>query len=172
MTGARDPDHSDLQAQFSVAYVEAVAAAAGFFVQVSDRGLDKDGIDATVMRRGLMGTARSPRLDLQIKSEGSAELAHDPFPHVLKIKGYNDLRATGYQVPRLLVVVLVPEDVSDWVVHGENELVLRRCGYWLNLVGDPEVQATRRTVHLPRAQVFDVAGLTALMHRVAEGQSP
>ncbi|HEX4420734.1 MAG TPA: DUF4365 domain-containing protein, partial [Kofleriaceae bacterium] len=119
MIEVRAPDHADLQAQFSVAYVEAVAAAAGFFVQIADRGMDKDGVDATVMRRGPMGVTQSPRLDLQIKSQGCGELTEDPFPHVLKIKGYDDLRATSYQVPRILVIVLVPQAISEWVVHSE-----------------------------------------------------
>ena len=46
---------ADLQAQFSVAYVQAVASVAGFYVQVADRGFDHDGIDLTVLRRGELG---------------------------------------------------------------------------------------------------------------------
>jgi hypothetical protein len=38
-------DQVDLQSQFSIAYVQAVASVAGFFVQHADRGFDKDGID-------------------------------------------------------------------------------------------------------------------------------
>jgi len=33
------------------------------------------------------------------------------------------------QVPRILVVVVVPGDVASWVRATEEELVLRHCGY-------------------------------------------
>ena len=127
-------ERADLQAQFSIAYVQAVASVAGFFVQHADRGFDKDGIDVTVLRRGALGLITSTRLDLQIKSY-SGEAQGDPWPYDLDVKAYSELIAATYQVPRLLVVVRVPADVGDWISHGEEQLVLRRCGYWLSLRG-------------------------------------
>jgi hypothetical protein len=48
-------DKADLQAQFSLAYAQAVASVAGFFVQYGGRGFDKDGIDMTVLNAGASG---------------------------------------------------------------------------------------------------------------------
>jgi len=71
-------------------------------------------------------------------------------------------------VPRLLVVVHVPESEAEWLRQTEGELALRRCGYWATLFGQPETTNTSRvTVRMPRVNVFDVAGLRALMGRAA-----
>jgi hypothetical protein len=72
-----------------------------------------------------------------------------------------------------LVVVVVPSDFSDWTLHSETELALRRCGYWVSLRGEPGLQDQQyRTVHLPRNQRFDVVGLDALFNRLAAGTMP
>ena len=101
--------------------------------------------------------------------------ATDPFPHDLDVTAYNRLRvdAGQYQVPRVLVIVLVPDNVSDWLLHSEDQLVLRRCGYWLSLrsaVAMPNT--TKIRVKIPRTNQLDVAGLTHLMTRVAAGDPP
>lgn len=113
MTG----DGADLQAQFSIAYVQAVASVAGFFVQHADRGFDKDGIDLSVLRRGALGLTTSTRLDLQVKSY-SGDAQGDPWPYDLEVRSYSGLIRTDYQVPRILVVVRVPADAAEWISHG------------------------------------------------------
>jgi hypothetical protein len=166
-------DLANLQSQFSLAYVQAVASAAGFFVQEASRGFDMDGVDLTLMRRGALGVMQSPRLDLQVKSHQGAVFA-DSFPYDLDVTAYARLRVGSvYQVPRVLVVVLVPERVSDWLLHSEDQLVLRRCGYWLSLHGAAETRNTTKIrVQVPRTNQLDVAGLTDLMARVAAGSAP
>lgn len=140
-------DLANLQSQFSLAYVQAVAAAAGYFVQEASRGFDIDGVDFTVMRRGALGVMQSPRLDLQVKSHQGV-VAADSFPYDLDVTAYDRLRvdASQYQVPRVLIVVLVPDKVSDWLLHSEDQLVLRRCGYWLSLHGAVATRNTTRSV--------------------------
>lgn len=165
-------DRADLQSQFSLAYVQAVASVTGFFVQTGDRGFDKDGIDMTVLQRGTQGLMTSTRLDLQIKS-CTGEVSGDPWPYDLDVKSYRDLIPTDYQVPRVLVVVRMPGDVADWLSHSEDQLVLRRCGYWLSLRGAaPTSNTSMARVHLSRGKLFDAAGLRSLMSRVAEGAAP
>jgi len=164
-------DKADLQSQFSIAYVQAVASVAGFFVQITGRGFDKDGIDMTVLERGIRWATTSTRLDLQVKSyTGEAQGA--PWPYDLDVKTYRDLIPTNYQVPRVLVVVRVPSEVQDWMTHNEDQLVLRRCGYWLSLRGAaPTANTSTARVQISRANLLDAAGLTALMKEVAEGAS-
>ena len=165
-------DQADLQAQFSVAYVQAVASVAGFYVQGADRGFDKDGIDLTVLQRGALGLTTSTRLDLQIKSY-SGDAQGDPWPFDLPVKSYTGLIATEYQVPRILVVVRVPAEVGDWLAHGEEQLVLRRCGYWRSLRGAPPTEnASTVRVQIPRANLFDPPALSSLMRQVSEGAPP
>ncbi len=162
----------DPQAEFALAYVRAVSVAAGYFVQESTRTFDNDGVDLTILRRGQQGQTLSPRLDLQVKSLGGS-VERDPFHYDLEMKTYDELRATNLQVPRILLLVVVPLDREAWVSHSENELALRRCGYWLSLRGGPEVPNTsKRRVHIQRTNVFDIRNVQELMQRVAEGGAP
>jgi Domain of unknown function (DUF4365) len=95
------------------------------------------------------------------------KLDHLAYP--LSRKNYDDLRIETL-TPRLLFVVLIPDDEADWLSHSENELALRYCGYWRSLRGMPQVDNEQSvTVHLPRAQQFTVDQLKELMARAALG---
>lgn len=163
---------ADLMSEFSVAYVRAVAHAAGFFTQEPNRSLDADGVDLLVFRRGGGGAVRSPRLELQIKAT-AAPVGTDPFPFDLRAKNHVELCATNLQVPRVLVVVVMPKEPKDWVQMDEAGLLLRRCGYWCSLRGQlPTTNLSEQRVFLSRGQLLDVAGLQELMERVSQGGMP
>ena len=73
--------------------------------------------------------------------------------------------------PLLLVVVLVPPKVEDWLQQSESELCLKRCAYWVSLRGQPESNnQSTVTVYLPRQNIFSVDTLKTLMRRIASGE--
>ena len=73
--------------------------------------------------------------------------------------------------PLLLVVVLVPPNVEDWLQQTETELCLKRCAYWVSLRGQPQsTNQTTVTVNLPRQNIFSVEALKTLMQRIASGE--
>ena len=90
------------------------------------------------------------------------------FSFQLKSENYESLRVDS-QTPRLLVVLYMPRVEGEWITITTDELVLRRCAYWLNLHGSPEVTARRPTVYIPKSQVFDVPGLRRLMEQSRNG---
>ncbi|HEY8751173.1 MAG TPA: DUF4365 domain-containing protein [Tepidisphaeraceae bacterium] len=157
--------------QFSHAYVKAVAAVAGFaWYQPS---VDDDSIDLGLAQRGGRGTIRSPRLEMQLKCHAMPTPVEDDFSFWLKRKNYDDLQDERVEVRRILVVVLVPDNLSDYLDHSEQELSLRRCGYWLSLRGmPPSDNQTGQTVRIPRAQVFSVQSLQGIMQRIGQGALP
>jgi hypothetical protein len=74
--------------------------------------------------------------------------------------------------PRLLVVLLLPEDAIEWLRHSEEGLVARRCAYWVSLRGAPESDNTdRQTVFIPKTQVFSPQSLTELMTRFSRRET-
>lgn len=161
----------DQKEQFSFAYVRAVAAAAQ--VSVSEPTVDDDSIDLILQQRTGGGRVRSPRVEAQVKCTAAKPVqpAHIAYP--LKLKNYDELRPTNVLVPRILIVVLVPDDVADWLNHSEPELAMRRCGYWMSLRGEPATtNSTNVTVHVPRAHQFTVAGLQNMMQRISNQQNP
>lgn len=158
------------QEQFSRAYVHAVATVAGFATYRPD--VDDDSVDLGIAARGGTTTLRSPRLEAQLKCTSTGVRHDDELRFPLRLKNYDDLRRTCH-VPRILVVVLVPEDVSDWLAQTEEQMVLRRCGYFRSLAGEPAVDNTTSvTVRLPRANLFAPAALCAMMARVGERLEP
>jgi Domain of unknown function (DUF4365) len=164
-------DLSTQKEQFSNAYFRAVVAAAGYGIYKPEP--DEDSVDWGVAARGGGGMYHSPRLEVQLKAS-TAELS-DPrsLRHRLKMKNYNDLKVDKLWVPRILLVVRVPEDPVAWLRQDEAELALRHCGYWLSLRGQPDVpNEDNVTVQVPRTQIFSVSALQQLMQRIANGAVP
>jgi hypothetical protein len=161
-------DINQRKEQFSRAYVLAVAAASGYAWY--EPSVDDDSIDLGLAEKGGRGTVRSPRLELQLKCHSAETPSSGSFSYNLKIKNYEDLRDATVQVPRILVVVLVPEDVADWLTATENELVLRRCGYWVSLRGEPATTNQNTiAVSIRRDQGFHPESVRALMARICQG---
>ncbi|MFZ5443149.1 MAG: DUF4365 domain-containing protein [Myxococcota bacterium] len=162
-----------LQGDFGVAYVKAVVHAAGYFVDLAGRASDDAGVDLTIVSLSSTGKRQSPRLDVQVKTTIDP-LVGDPFPYDLEVKNYDELRDTGpHNLARILVVVSVPRSQTDWVAATESELVLRRCGYWASLRGQPATTNTATVrIHLARSACFHPANVRAIMTALSEGRSP
>lgn len=164
---------NDQKEHFSYAYARAVGAAAA--VGVATPEVDDDSIDLVLFQKSTGTVFRSPRLELQVKcSQESAVMitaTHVHYP--LKLKNYNELRADDVLVPRILLVVLVPDALGDWLKWTAQELAVRRAGYWLSLRGMPATaNTTNVTVQVPLANEFSVDQLSGIMQRIGNGQLP
>ena len=149
--------------RFSLAYIQAVAARAGY--EALETKPDIDSVDGLL--RSTVG--KRPQIDFQAKASSRDILQSSHVAYPLKMKNYEDLRAETV-IPRILIVVLLPDDEAEWMTHSEEELVMRRCGYWLSLRGAPTVQNTSQaTVKLPRLQLVNVTQLRQLMVRAENG---
>ena len=101
----------------------------------------------------------------------SPEEATFSFP--VTRKNYDELRPSHVAVPRILVVMLVPDKLEDWLNHTERELAIRRCTYWMSLREMPETtNETSVTVAIPRINLFLVDGLRSMMSRIDQGSFP
>ena len=92
---------------------------------------------------------------------------HWRFP--LPKRNYDLLREPTI-VPRVLVVLDLPEDEQRWLSASEQELVMRRCAYWVAIPGAPECANEHTvTVSIPTANRLDVPALKDLMDRARSG---
>lgn len=159
--------------EFSYAYISAVASVAGYSFQIASRPLDLVGVDVTITGLVSPGSRRRTRLDLQLKCTSKDLLDNEGIRYPLEIKNYNELRNTNLDDdPLLLVVVLVPEKVEDWLQQTETELCLKHCAYWVSLRGQASsTNQSNVTVYLPRQNVFSVDALKTLMQRIAAGEA-
>ncbi len=165
---SRQVDLNEQKQQFSLAYVRAVAATAGFAVARPET--DDDSVDLTILAK----LPKRPRIDLQVKctaARGWLERDHIPFD--LDPKNYGELREEDVAAPRVLVVVTVPSDCGSWLAPAEEETLLRYCGYWVSLRGLEErgnVSSVR--VRVPRANILSPGALSDMMARISAGGLP
>jgi hypothetical protein len=160
---------SQRQEEISKAYVHAVAAACGF--AVGHWSQDHGGVDTTISADRALGQGpySKPKVDLQLKATTQDVLRADHLVWSLDIAHYDKLRAVA-QTPHLLVVLVLPEAADDSISHTIDALIIRKCAYWVNMTGMPEVTGqASKTVHIPRAQVLSPEGLTQILTRVSEG---
>ncbi|EHQ36087.1 DUF4365 domain-containing protein [Methanoplanus limicola] len=157
--------------QFSRAYVRAVATVAGF--SLFEPSVDDDSIDLSIAERGGRGSIRSPRIDLQLKCTSQNLISGDGIRFSLPIKNYNDLRPENVQVPRILLVLVVPDEIERWIDQTEEKLSMYHCGYWESLRGLPDTSNEKNvTVNIPKSQQFTVEELSKIMERVGYGDLP
>ena len=150
---------------FSLAYIRAVAACAGY--QTIRPELDNDSVDGML----IADFGRRPRIDFQAKATSQQIVRGENIHFALPIKNYDDLRADT-RTSRILIVVLMPEEKRQWLTQTQEQLCLRHCGYWISLEGHQMVSNTTSvTVHIPLDNMFNVEQLVDLMTKVEKGQS-
>lgn len=156
--------------EFSYAYLYAVISAAGYSFQKSSKPTDVSGIDISITGTTSDDSLYEPQLDLQVKSTSLNLLTNDVIRYPLKLKNYNELRKERTVAPRILVIVLIPESLEEWIRQSETELCMRRCAYWMSLRGQPRTLNTESvTIYLPRQQLFTVETLKMLMQQIETG---
>jgi len=161
------------QEALSRSYVRAVAARAGVISGGTENDLGFDLLLRGVEIHDQQYWDGGPQLDIQLKSTTRAEVRETVVVHDLEVRAYDLLRQENVSRPRILVVLVLPEDESQWLSQSEDALILRRCAYWVSLRGakPTTAQATVRIL-IPRANVFSVESLQTLMDQAREESLP
>jgi hypothetical protein len=163
-------DINQQKEQFSITYIRAIAAVAGYSLYRPE--VDNDSVDLGIVSRGGTGKILSPRLELQLKCTARDISNENYIKYPLNLKNYNDLKINAL-VPRILVVVLVPEKIADWIKQTEDELCLRYCAYWVSLRGITDTENTTSvTIEIPRSNQFTPLSLQAIIERISFGDLP
>jgi len=159
-------DDATLKEQFSITYVRAIAYAAGAIVD--EPRVDRDSVDVIIRTRGQVGPRRSPSIDAQLKCHTGGPDSHGKLLFDLKVKNYRDLIPSNHLVPRILVVVCVPDDVAEHTQWTPEQLILRRCGYWTHLGGSPPT-TNKVSVRVKLQRQLSPEALVEILHQVAMG---
>jgi hypothetical protein len=158
------------QEQFSLAFVQMVAAAAG--CSIKTHATDYDGVDITIASSSSYEKFYCPQFELQLKCTTQHRyLAADYLAWPMKAKPFAKLTRQDRFIPAYLGVLLVPDNIDTWLDQDDQRLLTRSRLYYeraTNLGELPEGQDSR-TVHLPRSNLFDVAGLEAIMAAIGDG---
>lgn len=155
------------QEALSRACGQAIAGCCG--LSCSFRDFDY-GIDLTlheIRRRGRRYYESGFKLDVQAKSTTVESRTPTDVPYDLPMTNYDDLRDEGVGCPRILVLLVLPEQESDWTKQTEEHLQLCHGAYWLSLKGYPPAgNAKTVRIRLPRKQLFTMTALHEVMDRV------
>jgi hypothetical protein len=156
---------TDIQEQLSVVYLSALATSAGFVF--AQENLDRTGTDLIV--RG--GRCGFPQIDWQIKA---CKILPAPkngtISYPLKRRNY-DLLIERSGHPRLLMIYQMPEDKPSWLHCDEDQMVLKKCAYWVSLKGCPASDNdVSVTVQIPVNQVLTIQELARLMDEARQGK--
>lgn len=153
-------------------FVHALACAAGY--TTSRMNLDLDGVDWQIAHPGPRGTARSPKIEVQVKSTSAPLRKDDTIRHRLDVVHFNHLAGLGFQIPRFLVVVIVPADSEQYAFCSDESMRLSTAAYWLSLAnretlpteaGDPKSVM----VTVPMRHLLTVEALGHLLDGDGEG---
>jgi hypothetical protein len=109
-----------------------------------------------------------------LKSTTRAEEREAKVIHDLEVRAYNLLREPiVLGSSRILVLLVLPEDETQWTTQTVEELILRRCAYWMSLCGaEPTTAHTTVRIAIPRTNVFSSEALKALMNLLRQGGKP
>jgi hypothetical protein len=152
------------QELFGNAFITAVAGVAGCALQ--EPRPDHDSIDWTL---SCMLRSR-PRLDVQMKTTTTDAGNDEHISYAIKKKNYDDLIITDIYTPRILILVILPKYIDDWLNLTQDQLALRKCAYWVSLAGLPESTNTHSvTISIPRNNLFTPATVEQMMHTINEG---
>ena len=162
------------QEALSRAYVRAIAARAGVICVDATQDFGIDFYLRAVTAQAGHYSDIGPELDVQLKSTTRAEMSDTEVIYDLEVRAYNVLREHGIPGwPRILVLLVLPTDEAQWLTHTVDELILRRCAYWVSPRGSEPVTAHRTVrIALPRVNVFSAVALAELLDRVKQGESP
>jgi len=121
----------------------------------------------TICRKGRRYVESGFNLDIQAKSSTTPAVTNSQVLYDMEVKTYDDLRDPAVGCPRILVLLVLPQDEAAWTEQNEDHLLLRQCAYWMSLKGmDSTTNTETIRVRIPRGNVFSVAALTQLMDKV------
>jgi hypothetical protein len=160
---------SNQKEQFNVAYVGAMAAQAG--LNTGNMKVDNQSIDLDVDGACPSAVAnRFPKIRLQFKCTSQKVVKNGVIKFPLSRKNYDDLKNDRLIVPRYLIVLLVPDDPKDWLVHKDDHMTVHNTCYWTSIQPIPNIGKRKTvTIDIPMTQRLDTDTLRHLITLASEG---
>lgn len=160
------------QEEFSKYYIQSIAACAG--CNSSSLVKDTQSVDLTIIgepENFQNALLENPSIDVQLKCTYARQPRNTSIPFQLDAKNYNDLRKTNITQPRILIVLLVPQEPHLWIVYKRKNIILQKNAYWISLRGYPDLPQGQQSkvVHVPLSQRFTANGLKNMLRIISNG---
>ncbi|NEE03898.1 DUF4365 domain-containing protein [Phytoactinopolyspora halotolerans] len=167
--GTLDPN--ECRQQISIAYAHAVATAARCTLETIR--VDYETVDVQVRQKASHAVYDHTPLDIQLKCTSRDILRDGHISYPLEVKYYDELRSIKRYNPAILVVLLVPEGLGEWLIQDEEHLRLHKGAYWTSLRSEPATSnRSSVTIRIPKTQIFSVEQLLGILSRIGNGGVP
>lgn len=159
-------DPNQHQGLFGESFVRVLASAAGLIVARAE--LDVTGDDFTISHKGMLGSTRHPKVDVQVKSWSRRRAVWEGghWKYQMRARHFNELAGRNFALPRFLVLVIVPDDSADYAITRADTVELKHAAYWLSLQDHQQVHTapdTKVAVDVPGTNLLTVDSLRALL---------
>jgi len=167
----------NIEAELSYAYLHAIAGKAGMSCKSGDRHDDGYGVDAEVNFRGDTGHPYLRHIQLNIQLKATVKNpGQDPNWVSYFFSGkerYNKLRTRDSDIYKILVVLFLPDNPTEWLKCSSDELILKNAAYWTSLYGAPETtNDSGQTVYLPKRNLLTPDALVEIAKMAANKTVP
>lgn len=168
-------DSKDIESELSYAYLHAVASAVGINCQIENRHGDNRGIDTRLTCYGPFEASYKEEIDLKVQLKATITTPVETDTHFSYffsgIKQYDFLREETKNQHRVLVVLFLPDGHDEWLSVSPEQLILKKCAYWLSLRGaDASANSTGTTVYLPKEQLLSPENLLNIFERISKNE--
>ena len=162
-----------IEEDLSRAYVQVVVAKSGATLAL-DRNHDY-AIDGTIRQVRYVNNRRKEtgfHLDFQLKASKNVVITADEVKYDSDVDTYNYLvkrHETKYTNKVLLILLALHELEAEWLMLSEDQLILKKCCYWISLAGALSNNKETRRVAIPRANLLTPEKLVELLNIVEQG---
>lgn len=166
---------SQIKEELHISYISIVCAAAGITYETQYH--DDDSTDG-IMKKELEleeNVFNQSAIRIQLKCTSSPSQYEDRGEYIaykLKVKNYNDL-CTPSTVPIILGLLILPENMDDWVRWSEEELLLKGSMYWADF-SDMERSENKGsvTVQIPKKNIVNGESILGILQKIAREEWP
>jgi len=163
---------NDIEENMSRAYVFAVAGRAGVLLgsTVKDYGCDGTFHEVVVLGGGKRMQGGFS-IDFQLKASKNCTLEDNDVVYDLDAETHKKLVSRKEQggTPMILIVLVLPAATNDWLVHSEDQLLIKQCCYWCVVDGVPTNNKSTVRIRIPRRQQLTPEAVTDLLARARAG---
>jgi hypothetical protein len=165
--------YNQIKEELCFSFLRPICAFIGASLERKARPMDNVGIDATIELPPSSDRPIVYRLDVQLKATSSIKITQDE-KHLLfnlDIKICERMAAPKKTTPWLLLILLLPECVNEWVVIDNEKITLERTMFWYK-VSEQDVNPKSKTVQLKIPVINKVTenSLYQLLTEQSEGE--
>ncbi len=164
-----------IKESFSIKYLETLATYNGYTTEWPGKDFGRDLTINEISTRTQNGkarfieTGRTLKIQAKATTENSIEDDNDTsFKYDLEAKTFNDLifRNNQNSRPLILFVFILPSDKNQWMELNDDNLLLRKHGYWF-VPDTSEVETTNtatKRITINKANKFTLTTIQQLMN--------